>query len=160
VALVHDLICCTGWTLLTGNDINLVQIGALLTIAGYSVNDTIVIFDRIREYFRQNREGSIKQIMNDAISSTLSRTVLTAVSSLVVIASLALFGGPQVREFCSTLLFGILLGTYSSIFVASPIVYWYTKKRNIDLQGSVQEEESARILSEAGLEREVAARDV
>jgi SecD/SecF fusion protein len=160
VALIHDLIVVTGVILLLGKDLNLLQVGALLTIAGYSVNDTIVIFDRIREYFRQDRPGSVKEILNDAISSTLSRTVLTSVSTLVTLVALWILGGPGIGDFAFTIIVGIIIGTYSSIFVASPIVYWYIGRRNIDIKAGILDEEVARRLSEEGLEREVAPRKI
>jgi SecD/SecF fusion protein len=156
-ALFHDLIFCIGAILITGKDINLLQIGALLTIAGYSVSDTVVIFDRVREYFRTHT-GNLKEIMNDAISSTLSRTLLTSVCTLITVFFLYFVGGPSLADFSFTIIVGIFVGTYSSIFVASPIVYWWVTRRNIDLKGEVLEADAARVLAEQGIEREVSHR--
>ncbi len=156
-ALFHDLMFCVGALLITGRDINLLQVGALLTIAGYSTTDTVVIFDRIREYFHTHK-GNLKDIMNDAISSTLSRTLLTSVCTLITVIFLYFFGGPALSDFSFTIIVGILIGTYSSIFVASPIVLWWVNKRNVDLRQDVIDAATARSLAEQGIEREVSPR--
>lgn len=154
VGLIHDMIVCVGAIVLTGRDINLIQIGALLTVAGYSVNDTIVIFDRIREYFHTHK-GSLAEIINDAISSTLSRTLLTAVSTLITLVFLYFFGGPALSDFAFTIIVGIIVGTYSSIFIGAPIVLWWSKARNVDLRKDVLDAAAARALADQGIEREV-----
>ncbi len=159
IALSHDLFVCVGAILLTGRELNLLQVGALLTIAGYSVTDTIVIFDRIREYLH-SKHGDLRTIMNDAISSTLSRTLLTSCSTLVTIISLYLFGGPSLADFSFTIVVGIVVGTYSSICVASPIVLWWANKRKLDLRADVVEAVTAKALAESGIEREVAPRRI
>jgi SecD/SecF fusion protein len=156
-ALFHDLIFCVGLLIVTGRDINLLQVGALLTIAGYSVNDTVVIFDRIREYFTTHK-GSLRDIMNDAISSTLSRTLLTSVCTLITVLFLFFMGGPSLSDFSFTILAGILIGTYSSIFIASPVVLWWVNKRKVDLRQDVLDSAAARALAQQGIEREVAPR--
>jgi SecD/SecF fusion protein len=156
-ALIHDLMFCIGAIVVTGRDLNLLQVGALLTIAGYSVTDTVVIFDRIREYFHTHK-GDLKEIMNDAISSTLSRTLLTSVCTLITVIFLYVFGGPQLSDFAFTIVVGIIVGTYSSIFVASPIVLWWARKRKIDLRKDVLDAAAARALGQAGVEREVSPR--
>lgn len=156
-ALFHDLIFCVGLLIITGRDINLLQVGALLTIAGYSVNDTVVIFDRIREYFTTHK-GDLREIMNDAISSTLSRTLLTSVCTLITVLFLFFMGGPALSDFSFTILAGILIGTYSSIFIASPVVLWWVNKRQVNLRQDVLDAAAARALAQQGLEREVAPR--
>lgn len=156
-ALFHDLVFCVGLLIITGRDINLLQIGALLTIAGYSVNDTVVIFDRIREYFTTHK-GDLREIMNDAISSTLSRTLLTSVCTLITVLFLFFMGGPALSDFSFTILAGILIGTYSSIFIASPVVLWWVQKRQVDLRQDVLDAAAARALAQQGIEREVAPR--
>jgi SecD/SecF fusion protein len=156
-ALFHDLIFCVGLLIITGRDINLLQVGALLTIAGYSVNDTVVIFDRIREYFATHK-GDLREIMNDAISSTLSRTLLTSVCTLITVLFLFFMGGPALSDFSFTIFAGILIGTYSSIFIASPVVLWWVKKRQVDLRQDVLDAAAARALAQQGIEREVAPR--
>lgn len=136
VALVHDLIITTGIVILVGKEINLIMVGAILTIAGYSINDTIVVFDRIREGLRSKR-GDVKDIMNQAINTTLSRTILTSVTTLLVVVCLFLFGGKALNDFSFTIIIGVLVGTYSSIFVASPIVYWWAKRSKTNLRRQV-----------------------
>jgi SecD/SecF fusion protein len=156
-ALFHDLVFCIGALIITGRDLNLLQVGALLTIAGYSTTDTVVIFDRIREYFATHK-GNLTQIMNDAISSTLSRTLLTAVCTLITVIFLFFFGGPALSDFSFTIIVGILIGTYSSIFVASPVVLWWVNKRHVNLKQDVLDAAVARTLAQEGVEREVAPR--
>lgn len=156
-ATFHDLTFCVGAIVLTGRDLNLLQVGALLTIAGYSVNDTVVIFDRIREHFHTHK-GSIRDIMNEAIASTLGRTILTSTSTLITVVFLYFFGGPQLSDFAFTIIVGILVGTYSSIFIASPVVYWWSSKRKIDLRQDVIDAAAARTLASSNVEREVSPR--
>ena len=121
-ALVHDLVIVIGITVLCGLELNLILVGAFLTIAGYSINDTIVVFDRIRDNFRKMRKGTVLQIMNRSVNETLPRTVLTSVTTLLVVLTLLLAGGEIIKGFAIALLIGVLIGTYSSIFVASPAV--------------------------------------
>ncbi len=130
VAVVHDVLMTVGIFSLLGRELSLTLVGAILTIAGYSINDTIVVFDRIREGLGRGQRGSIVQIMNDSINATLSRTVLTGGATLIPIACLFLFGGTVLRDFALAILVGVLVGTYSSIFIASPIVLWWTKMRS------------------------------
>jgi preprotein translocase subunit SecF len=132
VALVHDVVIALGAFSLTGREFNLPVIAAFLTIIGYSLNDTVVVFDRIRENNQVQRRLPLYDRINLSINQTLSRTVLTSGTTLLVVASLYLYGGPVINNFSFALLVGVLVGTYSSIFVASPIVYaWYnwTAKR-------------------------------
>jgi len=145
VALVHDLLIVTGFILLSGTQLTLLHVGALLTIAGYSINDTIVVFDRIREELR-SRSGNIKDIMNFAISQTLSRTVLTSLTTLVMVLTLWIFGGPSLKEFAFAIIIGVLVGTYSSLFVASPIVLWWSRMRNKNLRSEVLESDQESVL--------------
>jgi preprotein translocase subunit SecF len=106
-------------------EISLTVIAALLTLVGYSMNDTIVIFDRIRENVRLRRKDSLAQIANDSINQTLSRTVITAGLTFVSVVSIVLFGGEVLRGFAFALTIGIIIGTYSSIAVASPMMLWW-----------------------------------
>jgi SecD/SecF fusion protein len=103
-------------------DIDQAIIAALLTIAGYSMNDTVVVFDRIREFLNLNKSGDMAHTINDAINKTLSRTVVTSFTIFVVVLVLFLFGGQVIKGFAFAMLVGIIIGTYSSIFVATPIV--------------------------------------
>lgn len=144
VAVIHDLIIAAGIIIIFGLEINLVMVGAFLTIAGYSINDTIVVFDRIRENLRSKR-GDVKDVMNLAINTTLSRTVLTSVTTLLTLLALFLAGGPALKDFSFAVIVGIIIGTYSSIFVASPIVYWWSKMRGTDLRHEVLEAEQEKL---------------
>ncbi len=136
VALAHDVIICLGLLMLFGTEFSLIHVGAILTIAGYSINDTIVVFDRIREQL-QLRSGDIKDIMNEAINATLSRTILTSVTTFVAVLVLFIFGGAAMRDFALAMMIGVIVGTYSSIFVAAPVVAWWSKKRGTNLRAEV-----------------------
>ena len=127
VALLHDVIITVGVFSLTGGELSLVMVGAILTIAGYSINDTIVVYDRIREGLRNRTGGSVEALMNRSINETLGRTILTGGMTLLSVASLFFFGGAVLKDFAFAILIGILVGTYSSVFVASPIVLWCSK---------------------------------
>lgn len=133
VALVHDIVITTGLIILFGGEMSLIHVGAILTIAGYSINDTIIVFDRIREQLLTTT-GSIKAIMNEAINATLSRTLLTSLTTIGAVAILAIFGGTALRDFSVMILVGLIVGTYSSIFVASPIVLISARKSNLRKQ--------------------------
>lgn len=128
IAVFHDVIITLGFFSLTDKEISLNVIAALLTLVGYSMNDTIVVFDRIRETLKLSRRELTPAIVNDSINQTLSRTVLT--SGLTLISSLALwlFGGPVLNGFAFALVVGVIVGTYSSIFIASPIlIFWHDR---------------------------------
>ena len=129
VALLHDVLITVGMFSLLGRELTLTMVGAVLTIAGYSINDTIVVYDRIREGLASGRRGSIEQIMNESINQTLSRTILTSTVTLIPILCLFLFGGAVLRDFSLAIIIGVVVGTYSSIFIASPIVLWWTRAR-------------------------------
>ena len=121
VALVHDVFISLGVFVLLGREMSLPMVGAILAVAGYSINDTIVIFDRIRETFRGGLHGNRTAAMNMAINQTLSRTLLTSGTTFLAVLVLFLFGGRVINDFALILLIGIIVGTYSSIFIASPI---------------------------------------
>jgi SecD/SecF fusion protein len=129
VALLHDVIITVGVFSLLGRELTLTMVGAVLTIAGYSINDTIVVYDRIREGLASGRRGTIEQIMNESINQTLSRTILTSTVTLIPILCLFFFGGAVLRDFSLAIIIGVAVGTYSSIFIASPIVLWWTRAR-------------------------------
>ena len=122
IALVHDVVITVGIFSLLGLEFSLPVLAAVLAVIGYSLNDTIVVFDRIRENFRKMRKGTIVEIMNSAINQTLRRTLLTSLTTLLVVVTLILLGGEIIKGFAVALFIGILVGTYSSIFVASPVV--------------------------------------
>jgi SecD/SecF fusion protein len=136
VALLHDVVIAVGIVVLLGRELSLIHVGAILTIAGYSINDTIVIFDRIRETVLI-RTGAIKDIMNEAINATLSRTVLTSATTIVTVLILSLYGGSALRDFSIMILIGLVIGTYSSVFVASPIVLWWSQRKGGNLRKDV-----------------------
>ena len=126
IACLHDTIITIGLFSILGKEITLTVIAALLTLIGYSMNDTIVIFDRIRENNRLSIRGSLADLMNLSINQTLSRTVMTSGLTFLAVLALFLFGGPVLHGFALALVIGILIGTYSSVFVASPIVlFWH-----------------------------------
>jgi len=125
VALIHDVSIASGFVALFGIDVNLDVLAALLTLLGYSLNDTIIVFDRIREGILKSKQMSLKDTINDSITRTLSRTTLTSLTTFFVIFTLFLFGGEIIHPFAFTMLVGIVVGTYSSIFVASPILLWF-----------------------------------
>ena len=129
VALLHDVLMTVGMFSLLGRELTLTMIGAVLTIAGYSINDTIVVYDRIREGLASGRRGTIEEIMNSSINQTLSRTILTSTVTLIPILCLFFFGGAVLRDFSLAIIIGVIVGTYSSIFIASPIVLWWTRAR-------------------------------
>ncbi|WP_341789664.1 protein translocase subunit SecF [Rickettsia endosymbiont of Polydrusus tereticollis] len=129
VALVHDVILSLGFMSMTGLDFNLSTIAAILTIIGYSVNDSVVIYDRIRENLRKSHKKVITQIINVSINETLSRTTLTVVTTLLANLALVIFGGEAIRSFSVLVFFGIIAGTYSSIFISAPILTLFATKK-------------------------------
>ncbi|MFH1594232.1 MAG: protein translocase subunit SecD [Candidatus Omnitrophota bacterium] len=129
VALFHDVLISLGAIAITQRELSIPVIAALLTIVGYSINDTIVVFDRIREDRKLMRKASYSQIINASINQTLSRTLLTSLTTLIVVLALYLFGGEVINDFAFVMLIGIISGTYSSIFIASPILIDWPSKR-------------------------------
>jgi SecD/SecF fusion protein len=129
VALLHDLLITIGIYSLAGREISLIFVGAILTIAGYSVNDKIVVFDRIREGIRSERKGSVQTIMNRSINETLSRTILTGGTTLLALGALYFLGGPVLNDFAFAIVVGVVVGTFSSIYIAAPIVLWWSRAR-------------------------------
>jgi len=121
-ALIHDVVITLGFFSVFQLEFDLTVLAAILAVIGYSLNDTIVVYDRIRENFRQLRKGSAENIMNISLNQTLSRTLMTSFTTALVLVALALLGGEIIRNFSIALLVGVGIGTYSSIYVASPIV--------------------------------------
>ncbi|MBE7637671.1 protein translocase subunit SecF [Sneathiella sp. P13V-1] len=121
-ALVHDVILTIGMFAITGIEFNIASVAAILTIVGYSINDTVVVYDRIRENFRRYKKMEVKDLLDLSINETLSRTVITSVTTLLALVSLFVFGGEVIRGFAAAMIFGVVVGTYSSIFVAAPIL--------------------------------------
>ncbi len=125
VALLHDVLIVLGAFSLTGREIDLPIIAAFLAIIGYSLNDTIIVYDRIRENYGKHQKKGFASVVNRSINETLSRTILTSGTTLLVVLALFVFGGGVIHNFAFALLVGILVGTYSSIFVASPVlIFW------------------------------------
>ena len=124
IALVHDVSIAMGALALTQIDVNLDVLAALLTILGYSLNDTIIVFDRIREGISESKNLVLSEVIDDSVTKTLSRTTLTSLTTFFVVLTLFVFGGEIIHSFGFTLLVGVVVGTYSSIFVASPILLW------------------------------------
>ncbi len=124
MALMHDVTIAMGMIVLFNVEVNLDILAALLTILGYSLNDTIIVFDRIREGIRTIKDPDLGGIIDESVTRTLSRTTLTSLTTFFVVLTLYLFGGEIINGFSFTLLVGVIVGTYSSIFVASPILMW------------------------------------
>jgi preprotein translocase subunit SecF len=125
IAVFHDVIITLGLLVLCGYEVTLNVIAALLTLVGYSVNDTIVIFDRVRENRRQRRKEPLTKIINDSVNQTLSRTLISSGTTFLTVLGLYLFGGEVLRGFAFAMVVGIVFGTYSTIYIASPIVVWW-----------------------------------
>jgi len=125
VALAHDVLLTLGFLMLMNREITLVVIAALLTLVGYSINDSIVVFDRIRENMRLNRTDPLDRVMNRSLNQTLTRTILTSATTLVAVGMLYVLGNEVIKDFALTMLFGCIVGTYSSIYVASAMVLEY-----------------------------------
>ena len=137
VAVLHDILIAVGIVVLLGEQLSQIHVAAILTIAGYSINDTIIVFDRISETLLI-RTGEVRVVMNEAINQTLSRTLLTSSTTIVTVIILAIFGGAALRDFSVTILVGLVIGTYSSIFVAAPVVLWWSNRKGGNLRKDVQ----------------------
>ena len=131
IATFHDVLAVLGIFFILGKEINLILITALLTIAGYSLTDTVVVFDRIRENFRLRHKEPIVSVMNLSVNEVLSRTIITSTTVLITSAALFFFGGEVLHDFSLAMILGVIIGTYSSIFVASPIVLMFGGKKPI-----------------------------
>jgi preprotein translocase subunit SecF len=129
VALVHDVLSTIGIFALLGMEFNLTTVAAILTIAGYSINDTVVVFDRIRENLRKFKKMPLPELLNNSVNQTLSRTLITGLTTLVAVGSLYVLGGEVIRGFSFAIIWGIIIGTYSSICVASPLLLYLDIKR-------------------------------
>jgi SecD/SecF fusion protein len=127
LAVIHDVFMTIGIFCLSGLQFSAPIVAAILTIIGFSINDTIVIFDRIREDLKLGIRGSFKDVMNIALNQTLSRTLITSGTVFIATLSLFIFGGGVIHDFAFTFLVGIITGTYSSIYIASALVLWWHK---------------------------------
>ena len=155
VAVIHDVLMTIGCYCLTGlfgegRQFNATMVAAVLTIIGFSINDTIVIFDRIREDLKLGVRGSFKDIINQALNQTLSRTIITSGTVFLATISLYLFGGGAINDFAFTFLVGIITGTYSSIYIASALVLWWHKGQRPKMGSQVaMTTKRSRIISRA-----------
>jgi SecD/SecF fusion protein len=141
VAVLHDVLMAMGWFFLSGRELSAPIVAAVLTIIGFSINDTIVIFDRIREDLKLGVRGSFRDLINLALNQTLSRTVITSGTTFLATLSLYVFGGGVINDFAFTFLVGILVGTYSTIYIASALVLWWHKGERPKLASTVIEDE-------------------
>ena len=129
IALSHDIIATLGLFAITRMEFNLTTVAAILTIAGYSINDTVVVFDRIRENLRKYHKMPLPELLNNSINEMLRRTILTSFTTLIALFSLYIFGGQVIKGFVTALIFGVVIGTYSSIFIASSLLIYMKLKR-------------------------------
>ena len=130
IALMHDAILTIGLFSVTGMEFNLATVAAVLMIAGYSINDTVVVFDRVRENMRKYKKKALEDLFNISINQMLARTLMTSVTTLLALIALWVFGGEVLRGFINALIFGILIGTYSSVFVATPLLLYVRPPRS------------------------------
>ena len=132
IALTHDVLSTIGVFSLTGLEFNLSTVAAILTIAGYSINDTVVVYDRVRENLRKYKSLSLYQLLNNSVNETLSRTVMTSVTTLLALLSLYILGGEVIRGFSFGMIWGVLIGTYSSICIAVPLLLYFNVNRGTE----------------------------
>ncbi len=130
VALMHDVLSTIGIFALTGMEFNLSTVAAVLTIAGYSINDTVVVYDRVRENLRRYKVKSLPEVLNLSINETLSRTVMTSVTTLLALTALYILGGEVIRGFSFAMIWGVMIGTYSSICLAVPLLLYLNVRRS------------------------------
>ncbi|MGB2020611.1 MAG: protein translocase subunit SecF [Candidatus Puniceispirillaceae bacterium] len=144
LALTHDVFTTVGLFALTGFEFNLATLAAILTIAGYSINDTVVVFDRVRENLRKYKSWDQEKILNKSLNETLSRTVMTSVTTAIALIAIILFGGAVLRDFALAMLWGVTIGTYSSIFIAVGLISRFDLKRSDDEDNHVPTPEYER----------------
>jgi SecD/SecF fusion protein len=147
IAILHDVAMTGGWFFLSGRELNAPIVAAALTIIGFSINDTIVIFDRIRENLRMGSRGSFADVMNKSLNQTLSRTVITSGTTLLSTATLYFFGGTIINDFAFTFLVGVIVGTYSSIYIACFIVLKWHKGKRPELAAPTVDEDPVVVMS-------------
>ncbi len=138
LAVIHDVLMTAGWYCLSGREFNATTVAAILTIIGFSTNDTIVIFDRIRENLKLGVRGTLREVMNQSLNQTLSRTIITSGTVFLATTSLYIFGGGAINDFAFTFLVGIITGTYSSIYIASALVLWWHKGQRPHIGAAAQ----------------------
>ena len=142
VALAHDALISFGLFTLCGRQVSLIVVTAILTIIGYSINDTVVVFDRIREQLARDSRSSFKDVCNQAINACLGRTVITSVTTFFAVLALFLFADGSIYDFALTMLIGVVAGTYSSIFIATPVMYWWYRGKRPDFSEGEEAEKA------------------
>ncbi len=146
LSIIHDVFAVIGLVILFGTELSIIHIGAFLTVAGYSINDTIVVYDRIREELSlAEPKEKLRDIINNAINNTLSRTMLTGPATIAVLVARVALGGPAMKDFSLTMLLGVIVGTYSSIYISAPIVLWFDKKHDLRAEIQRQKEMDAQV---------------
>jgi preprotein translocase SecF subunit len=146
VALIHDVTLSIGFFAVTQMEFNLSTIAALLTIVGYSINDTVVVYDRVRENLRRYKTMPLEDLLNHSINDTLSRTTMTSVTTLLALIALFIFGGEVIKGFVAAMIWGVIVGTYSSVFIASPLLLIFGLDRQ---RGKDDEPESDNVTDES-----------
>jgi preprotein translocase SecF subunit len=129
VSTIHDVLLTLGFFVVAGLDFNLASIAAILTIVGYSLNDTVVVYDRIRENLRKFKKMPLSELIDRSINDTLARTTMTSVTTVLALLALLIFGGSVIRSFIAAMLFGVIIGTYSSIYIAAPMLIYFGLRR-------------------------------
>ena len=143
LSLLHDIIIAVGFIALMGYEVDTPFIAAILTILGYSINDTIVIYDRIRENLKRKHKGwTLEECMDESVNQTAIRSLNTSITTLFSVIALLIFGGASLKTFIMTLLIGILAGTYSSIFIATPIVYLLNKRKGNNMEDMFKDDDN------------------
>ena len=142
IAILHDVLLTIGIFSLLGLEFNLSTVAAILTIAGYSINDTVVVYDRVRENLRKFKQMPLTELLNVSINATLSRTLLTSVTTLIALLALYLFGGEVLRGFSFAMIWGVLVGTYSSIFIAVPLLVYMNLRRSGLIVGDTDDDDA------------------
>ena len=144
VALTHDVLTTIGLFAFTQLEFNLATVAAILTIAGYSINDTVVIYDRVREELRRYKKLDMAAVLNLAVNRTLSRTFMTSVTTLIALIALAVFGGSIIRDFAYAMIWGVIIGTYSSVFIAVPVLLALNLSRETLSTGQDESEDAGQ----------------
>jgi preprotein translocase subunit SecF len=142
IALTHDVLTTIGLFAITQLEFNLATVAAILTIAGYSINDTVVIYDRVREELRRYKKLDMPAVLNMAVNRTLSRTFMTSVTTLIALVALAIFGGTIIRDFAYAMIWGVIIGTYSSVFIAVPVLLALNLSRESLSAGTDEDDEA------------------
>tara|TARA_Y100001970_G_scaffold35420_1_gene43765 strand:- start:18503 stop:19612 length:1110 start_codon:yes stop_codon:yes gene_type:complete len=148
LALVHDVALTLGMLSLTGFEVNLASVAAVLLIVGYSMNDTVVVYDRVRENLRKHKKLSLLQLLNRSVNETLSRTVITSATTLLALVALFIFGGEVIRGFSFTMIWGVIVGTYSSVFVAAALLIYLKPERDGKKKSEGRYADAERLQSE------------